>query len=198
MNPATLFGFLVPSWVKIVAYLVLVVSILSSVYFALHKAYTWAYTNGVTATTAQWTARENVQLVTANNKIVQLEDTARQKERDYGINVANIVDTYETEKKNAKTETDATIGKLNNGLIKLRDKYATSSQATCASSTSATSADSASNSQEAGTELSETAAKFLLGITDEADDVVLQLQACQALLVVDRQTCNTTLQPRLQ
>lgn len=186
-------GFLIPPWIKIVAYLVLIVSILSSVYFALHKAYMWAYTNGVTATDLQWTTRENVQVVTANNKIVQLEQDARKKESEQGINVANIVDTYEKEKQNAKIENDATINNLNNGIIKLRDKYAASSTSTCSSSTSAIATNTPSDSQKTGTELSQTTAQFLLGLTNEADDIVLQLTACQALLISDRQTCNTNL-----
>lgn len=185
-------SLILPVWVKPLAYFFLIVSILSSVYFVLHKAYTWAYTNGVTATTAQWTARENVQLVTANSKITQLEDEARQKEREQDINVANIVDTYEKEKENAKTQNDITIANLNSGVIKLRDKYAAARQTTCSSTASTTSTDTSRNSQETGTELSEKAANFLLGLVTEADEVVYQLQACQALLVVDRQTCNAT------
>lgn len=192
MTRISLLGFLVPPWVKIAAYLIFIVSILSSVYFLLHKAYTWAYTNGATATTAQWTARENVQLVTANIKITQLEDEARQKEREQDIKTNLIVDTYEKDKQNAKAQNDIIIANLNSGVIKLRDKYAASSQSSCPSTTGATSADTSSNSEKTGTELSEKAADFLLGLVTEADEVVYQLQACQALLVVDRQTCNAT------
>lgn len=181
-----------PTWVKPVAYVILALSVLGSIYYAAHKAYTWAYTNGATATNNDWLARENVQVVTANAKIVQLENEAREKERIQEINVANIVDTYETDKQNAKLKTDANISNLNNGIIKLRDKYAASRQSTCPSQNSTTSTSTSVDNAETGTDLSGTAAEFLLKLTAEANEVVLQLDACQALLVSDRQICNAT------
>ena len=192
MNLANLLKFFTPLYVKIIAYLVCVAIALGSVYYALHTYYAWAYTNGVTSTTAQWTARENIQFIAANSKIVQLENEARQKELEQGIQVANIVDTYEKEKQNATNETAIIISKLNAGTIRLRDKYATRGQSTCPSATSATSTNPTSDSEEAGAELSQTTAKFLFELTSEADEVVLQLQACQALLITDRLTCNVT------
>lgn len=192
MGKISFLGLFVPPWIKFVTYAVAFASALGAVYYALHTYYAWAYTNGVTATTAQWTARENVQLVSANIKITQLEDEARQKERDQDIKTNLIVDTYEKDKQNAKAQNDIIIANLNSGVIKLRDKYAASSQSSCPSTTGATSADTSSNSKETGTELSKESARFLLELASEADDVVNQLQACQDLLVVDRQTCNVT------
>lgn len=180
----------VPVWVKPVTYAILAVSLVVGVYYGLHKAYTWAYMNGVTATDKQWLARENTQIVAANSRIVQLETDARKKEHVQSVTVANIVDNYETEKRNAKVQTDVIISTLNSSIVKLRDKYATTRSNTCADQASATTTGTGSDNAKTGTELSNEATEFLFKLTGEANEVVLQLTACQALLVSDRQTCN--------
>lgn len=197
MNYVSFLGFFVPSWARVLAYLVIVASVVGSVYFTFHKYYVWAYDNGSTASYLQWQTRESKELATANVKILELQATAKQKESDGQVKLLTTINQYEMEKQREKEHTDSLIASINDNSLKLRDKYAATCQSASSGAISSTTTNSDSNIAEKGTQFSKETASFLLNLTAEADDIVGQLNACQELLLEDRETCGVTTEPVL-
>lgn len=133
---------------------------------------------------ADWLQRETTELTAANAEIVRLNAQARLAERLTAETMNAIAIQYEEDKINEIRERDAVIADLRAGNIRLRDRNATrqpGAGGTPGSPTSPRQCDGA----EAG-ELSGPTSEFLIGLMAEADEVVKQLTACQAVIRADR------------
>ena len=144
----------------------------------------WQNQAGQDKCNAKWEARDITELRTANQKILDLEQRARDKERQHAANLSQIATNYEREIKNEKRKTDVLVADLLAGSLVLFDPAA--GQSPGASETGPTPARPGERDGQAGTQLSTTAARFLLEEAGRADAIVEQLTACQQVIVSDR------------
>ena len=191
MNPLNL----VPAPYRAASYFVGSLILVVAVAAAVNKAYNWTYNNGVNSERTTWQARESGELAAANKKILELTTDARNQEAQNAINLQTISAYYEESKRNDKVKNDKVVDDLNNGVIRLRDKYAksTTCETTGPGRTGETATGTGERPGETGTEFSTTAAKFLYELTAEADEIVEQLSACQAVVLEDRRLCGVKL-----
>lgn len=151
------------------------------------------YDRGVAETTAAFQKRDNAQLQAALAAKDAAEMRAAKLEQDAATAQSNASKAYAKGVKDGKAATDARIADIHSGKLGLRDPGSkagacppSSSEAGKAETNGPTSGSDAS----AGTELSGQASEFLLNLTGEADEVVKQLAAAQAVIVLDRALCN--------
>lgn len=116
---------------------------------------------------------------------VKAVEEALIKEREGIAHQTIIVTKLNKDLKDELSKKDIAIAKLHSGTLVLRDPGNTNS---CQGSTvtSSSSGDIETSGGKLSTELSE----FLISEASRADQVVVQLQACQAVLVNDRNTIN--------
>lgn len=145
----------------------------------------WQNSAGHTAERDAWQARENVQLVNANAKIIELNEVARKAERDHAERLATVSARLEQEKKHEAAKRDKIIADLRAGFVRLRDPGATSLYAIGGQGGTVT---ATTGKCDAGTggELSVETAEFLVRLAGEADEIVDQLHACQDTVRSDR------------
>lgn len=191
MNPISL----VPGPYRTASYFVASAILVVAVAAAVNKAYTWAYNNGVNSERTTWQKRESSELAEANKKIIELNVEARNQQTQNAINLQTISTYYEESKRNAKLKNDKVVADLNSGVIRLRDKYAKTStcETTYPGRTGETATGPGEHNAETGTEFSSTAAGFLYDLAVEADEIVEQLSACQAVVLEDRRLCGDKL-----
>lgn len=172
-----------PPWVKWLGALLVVVAIVAAIYAYGQKQFGL----GEQAERATWLKRDNDALVQANAKIKQLEEDARATERRHAESIAQVSKKYQEELQHAKSRKDRVIADLRAGDQRLRIPVAATG---CAGGSEAgtTSASAVRRDGEARAELSDAAAEFLVGLATEADEIVHQLNACQALVIEDRNT----------
>lgn len=140
---------------------------------------------GEKAERATWLARENAQLTKANAKIKQLEEKYRQLEQDRAEVQAAISSKYQKDLNHVKTEKDRVIAGLRDGAFRLRIPVATRLNA-YGGSAAEVAAPACGRDGGTRTELPVEASEFLVGLASEADEVVKQLGACQAVINADR------------
>lgn len=145
----------------------------------------WQHGDGQTMERTQWQAREVKELKAANDKIAELEHAARSAELDYAAAMDKVATQFEQEKRNANIKTNRLIAQLRAGDLRLYDPAARSESA-CAGTTSATPASPGSGDGATAGGLSGAATEFLLGEAERADEIVLQLNACQGVVRADR------------
>lgn len=176
---------------RIYAYIATFIALAILILILATKYYNWAYRNGVTDERLAWQTRENDELVQAKSKISELTNKAREDENKNSENLATISTYYEEVLKNEKIKTEKVIADINNGVVRLRDKYATTSkQTTCSSGTSETSTTTSERNGQTGGELSTTASTFLYQLTGESDQIVEQLTACQNVIIENQRACG--------
>jgi prophage endopeptidase len=146
----------------------------------------WQNKTGHAVERATWLERETTELSAANVEIMRLNAVARQTERLTAETLNQIAIQYEEDKTDALRERDAVIADLRAGNRRLRDPGATRQPGLGGASGSATSPRQC-DGPEAG-ELSGQTSEFLVGLMAEADEVVKQLTACQAVIRADRET----------
>ena len=100
--------------------------------------------------------------------------------------VALISTTLQGETDAAKAELEAERARARSGTFRLRDH--TASREACTGGTGQAAPAPSERDGKAGAYLSAEAADFLLGLAGEADDIVRQLTACQAVILDDRKT----------
>lgn len=126
-------------------------------------------------------------LAAANKATTDAQQAARDTEAKRASDMADLDAHYTEELNNAKANADRTIADLRAGTVRLRQRF------TCKPNTS-----SSSQAGKAGTGtglgagqsacgLSAEDAGFLVSEAKRADAVVVQLQACQAIVKQDRQ-----------
>ncbi len=145
----------------------------------------WQNTEGHVAERVACLKRDNDTLRKANIKIVELEQAARDDEQRHAIEVNQIAGVYEKEMRNVKADKDAVLAKLRAGTVVLRDPYATG-QRSAGGEAGQVAAGASQCDGGAPGGLSVQTGEFLVGLASEADDIVKQLAACQAVVIDDR------------
>ena len=130
-------------------------------------------------------AEHTQQLEGALTALDSAHKQARQREQDLAATAASIAGQLIREKRNAKTETDRLAALVDAGELRLRDPGARDPAGDRGCPGDAT-AGAGRNHGTQTAELSAKAAEFLLALTGEADTVVRQLTACQALITSER------------
>ena len=177
--------FTIPTWVKILAGMAICVVVVRALLaYGDHE-----YTSGQQAERSAWLTKENTALSRAISRIKELEEQARAAEAKHGQAMASISAQYQKDLKNERLAKDRAIDAVRRGELRLYDPgtRATGDSGSgggqaCSTDASAIGRDGATRSQ-----LSESASEFLLALAGEADEVVRQLTACQAVVKADHQ-----------
>ncbi len=139
------------------------------------------FEQGKKAERAEWQQRESTELTTANAAILKLTAAARQAEHDHAAALTEASAAYQEQLRHEKTSRDRTIADLQSGALRLRVELA---RRETAGGSAAAEGDAGPGRCDAGAfgELSPAAAGFLVDLATEADDVVHQLTAAQAVI----------------
>lgn len=158
-------------------------------YVAIAGAAAWlmslvvVYDAGKTAERAAWQGRESVELVAANRAIVDLEQQVKATHLAQSDRLASVADQYEKEKQREFQKRDRYIADLRADNLRLRDP---GRKNTSVGTTDGTTPTTGQCDGQAGSQFSIEASEFLLRLTGEADEVAIQLTACQAVVLSDR------------
>jgi hypothetical protein len=144
----------------------------------------WQNTAGHTAERVEWQARDNEQLRLANERIVTLQDAARATERLHATRLATVSTTYQKELQNAKAQRERDVAAARAGAIRLQ--YTPDSERPGGSEAGAVTTGTGRCDGSARGELPRETTADLLALVDDADEVVRQLTACQAVVRSDR------------
>lgn len=172
----------IPVWAKALG----IVAIAVGIIFAISAYNGWLINIGKTSERAEWLKRENTELTTANARIKTLEDEARAAEQSHGKAMVAASTQYQKDLSHEQATKDGVIADLRSGARRLRIELA-AAKATGGSATAQAGAGPGRCDGGTTAELSESAAEFLVGLASEADTVVHQLTACQAVVTADRQ-----------
>ncbi len=171
----------IPLWVKS-----LVILLLSALLVGMFLYYgQQQFGLGKKAERAEWLARETEQITAANLKIKSMEENYRQQEQDAATAIAVISSQHQRELHHVKADKDRVITDLRSGAYRLRIPVASAINTYGDNPSQAAPATNCRDG-EARAELSGAAAEFLVGLASEADEVVVQLGACQAVINADR------------
>ncbi len=140
--------------------------------------------DGTTAEKAVWQKRDNDELRTANARILELEEQARSEERRHAEELAAISAGFEKEKANAAIQKDRDVAAARAGALSLRIHSPCKDPG--GSEGSAASAPASERDGAATIELPREVTANLFALADDADEVVKQLTACQAVIKADR------------
>lgn len=140
---------------------------------------------GEKAEQSAWLKRENTELVAANIRIKELTDEVRRQERQHQQDMADASAQYQKDLKHEKATHERVVADLRSGALRLRVHLA-SSQTAGGRGTGAVGSGPGGCDAATGGELSGPAAEFFVGLASEADEVVHQLTACQAIVAADR------------
>jgi len=173
--------FSIPSWLEVLIILIVVAAIIGAIYAYGDEQFGL----GQKAERAEWLSRENTELTEANALIVALEEAAREKERQHALAMAAVSAQYQEDLRDEKATRDRVVADLRSGAQRLRIELARRETAG-GSGTAEGSASAGRCDGETHAELSVAASEFLVGLASEADEVVRQLTACQAVVTADR------------
>lgn len=166
---------------KTIAIIVTVVLLIVAIAAAIMRFYNWAYDNGEIHERQKWTEAQSTANKSLLDRAIKAENALRQSQADNQLALNNISAQYQRELNDAKTKVNDTIAKSRAGSLVLRDKYATTNNAAACSGVAKSSAsDPGGRNVQTGAQLSGQTSEFLIGLTNEADDAVRQLTACQA------------------
>lgn len=142
------------------------------------------YRHGVTTTDNAWQSRWDKQAADLAIARADAERLARQAERNSALAMAAIDKAYQQGQADGKAQADRTIADLRSGNARLRERF------TCPPAGNdmpdPTGTTGRSDAGEARG-LQRDDAEFLIRYAERADEVVRQLQACQAIIQQDRQ-----------
>lgn len=139
------------------------------------------FDRGEQAANAAWQKRDNEELVAANARIIELTAEARQRKLEHAADLAKASATYQENLQHEKASRDRTIADLQSGALRLRIELARR-KSTGGGTDPEGNPGAGRCDAEAYGELSPAAAGFLVALTTEADDVVHQLTAAQAVI----------------
>lgn len=177
---------LVPAQYQILAKIIALAVLVGVIVVAVISAYSWAYENGVQAERVVWQHSENAKLQQAIAHIGGLNKKIRDAERAHAVELQTVSNNYQQGLKHEKQKFNDAIASYRAGTISLRDKHAASSPAACVGFAADLSAGASGRDATEGAKLSQPLAEFLIGLAGEADEVVQQLTACQAIVAADR------------
>lgn len=172
-----------------IAILALIAGLLAGVKGYLTRIEEHAYVAGKKDERAKWLARESKELAAANEEIDRLHKQAREEEGHHAEMLFAISKDYEREIGNAKRARDLALDAVRSGAVVLRDPGIRTSGCEGPRLGPAREAPAAAGKRNgaAAADLSREAGVFLLELASEADDVVRQLTACQAVVRSDRE-----------
>ena len=152
---------------------------------ALTGAYFYGHSNGVDSERVAWQAKEIKATQEADKALADAQDKVNSLQAQYANNLAVISGNYQQELKNVSATKDRTIAALRAGAIRLRDPgiHYTLSPNPLSSST----APASGCNGQATSQLSDSASEFLVSEASRADQIAIQLQACQAVIIKDRE-----------
>lgn len=145
----------------------------------------WQNDSGRVAERTAWQTRENDELRTTNAKIKALEESARNAEQANAMALAAISTDYERKLSDANKQRTVDAAAVRSGSLRLRDPGSLGLRA-CGSLSAEASAGAGKRDGGAPGELSGLLAEFLISEANRADEVAIQLRACQAVVVSDR------------
>lgn len=139
------------------------------------------FEQGKNAERSAWQQRENTELTAANARILELTAEARKAEQTHAAALTKASATYQEQLKNEKEKRNRTMADLQSGALRLRVELA---RRETAGGSAAAEGDAGPGrcDGETHSELSPAAAGFLVSLAGEADDVVHQLTAAQAVI----------------
>lgn len=172
---------IIPPWAKLLGAVLLVAAVVAAIYAYGQQQFGL----GEKAERTAWLARENTALTKANTRIKELEDQARAREREHAQDMAAASAKYQEDLKHEKAAKDRAVADLRSGALRLRIPV-TCPDGAGGSGTAAPGPGTVGRDGEARAELSVQASEFLVGLASEADEVVHQLTACQAVVTADR------------
>lgn len=152
--------------------------------------YRKGHTDGVGETTTAWQTRENGELREANKTILRLTSEAQATETAHAQRLVQASATYQESLEHEKQINRDRVAAARAGTYRLRDPAAPSLKA-CSGASGQAAAAAGGRDGEAAGELSGAAAEFLLDLTSEANAVVHQLTAAQAVIVANQQACGS-------
>lgn len=163
----------------------LIIGLSAAWLFSLFAVGSWQRADGAQNERLQWVERENREIADANEKIMRMQLDARMRERLHSLRLNEISTEHLKELKNVQTQRDRDVAAARNGSLVLR----LSPTGFKASPDPAGAAAAASGrcDGEARSELPREIAADLLALAYDADAVVHQLSACQAVVASDRE-----------
>lgn len=164
----------------------IIVGFLVALAGACAGGYFFGHSTGTTAERETWEKRENTELQAANAKVHGLEEAARASERAHAVQIASIGTQHAKEMEDARKQKDRDMANARSGALSLRIS------APCKASSGGIRAPAAPASGVGdGAETIELPREItanLFALADDADEVVRQLTACQAVILDDRKT----------
>lgn len=153
----------------------------------------WQHNAGAAGEKVRWEARETEIVTNANAKIIAAETRARQTEQNAALAIGAVGAKLEEVKANVLLERDRIIAASRAGTIKLRVPV-TSCPSPNRNPTSAVAASPSNSDVVAPTrlyaEVDAATTDALIGLAADADGLVAQLTAAQAVIIEDRKVCN--------
>ncbi len=181
-------GYVLPTWA---IYALVAAAALGALWYAYTTIDGRGYERGKSAVEADYVKRDNKALKDALDRVQTLQAEIRAREASHQAAVAALSEKHQQEKVHAKRQHDRDLAAVRAGTLKLRDPGATATAAQCDRSPERPpAAASGGDHAAAGSELSGAASEFLLSLMHEADGVVGQLTAAQALIREQVRACN--------
>lgn len=177
---------LVPAQYHILAKIIAVAVLLGVILAAAISAYSWAYKNGVQAERVVWQEAENKALQITLADLQATQERLRIAENNHAVQLNHVSQTYQEKLTNEKQKLNNTLASYRAGTLSLRDKHAASNATACSGFTAEIGTGTSGRYATEGAKLSEPLAQFLIRLASEADEVVQQLTACQAIVNADR------------
>lgn len=177
---------LVPVQYQILAKIIALACLALAIVAAAISAYKWAYNNGVNAERVAWQKSEKENLQKAIKHIARLNAKIRDAEQAHALELQTVSNNYQQGLKHEKQKLNDAIASYRAGTISLRDKHAASDTPACAGFAAEIGTGTGRRDATEGSQLSQPLAEFLIGLASEADEVVQQLTACQAIVNADR------------
>lgn len=144
----------------------------------------WFYHQGQKSEKLVDVIEDNTVLEATLKRLKELEEQVRQQEHDHSEEMANIDRVNQKELTDARKKSGDFISDVMSGKLKLFDPHARCGRP--GGTEGKTSTSSSVDNGETGAELSDEVERFLELEAARADEVVIQLTACQAALTADR------------
>lgn len=177
----TLFNLIPKPYLILGIVLILATSHLGALMFGRNMA-----NNAHKAQLQKETEAKLVQMQKLMTENLRLSNEIRATESAHATKLASFSKAYQEELKNVKTEKDKFISSVRAGTIKLHIPKSASSDTPIAQvNATASRCDGSAES-----ELPRDVAEFLYSEASRADEIVNQLQACQAVVLEDRRICG--------
>lgn len=133
-----------------------------------------------------WQGKETKELTAANAEILRLTKLAQDAEAKRAEDLAKASADYQKGLADEKTKRDRAVAAARTGTLVLRDPGVAAGACPPGGAAAAAQPGAGGRDGPKAGELSREAGAFLLELTGEADDVVRQLTACQAVVRADR------------